>query len=234
MVNNKSESEDSESDSSSSDDESDKSGSDTEADSTPDMSSIPEVNLIEEVSNNHEPKSDEPKHIKKEKEIKNEEPKKSNLDLLLDLDDLPSIGQSIMTPSLGGFLTPIAGGGLPGPPINNKIELVGPSWCPIDTQEMLNKVNGYGLGIRYKYSRSPHLFSASMISLELHFTNHKEGNVSLEEIQVIYFDSQSSFYIQTFLFVDWFTSAPQWNVLARIRANYNFSSENFPYWYFRY
>lgn len=185
MVNNNVDTEDSESDSSSSDDESEKSGSDTEADSTPEITSVPEVNLIEEISNNHEKQDDDPKVTMKIKEepLKGD-PKKSNLDLLLDLDDLPAIGQSIMTPSLGGFLTPIAGGGLPGPPVNNKIELVGPSWCPLETQEMLNKVNGYGLGIKYKYNRSPHLFSASMVSLELQFMNHKEGNVTLEEIQV--------------------------------------------------
>lgn len=47
--------------------------------------------------------------------------------------------------------------------------------------ELLNKVNGYGLGITYKYMRSPHLFSSNMVSIELQLTNH--GNVELTDIQ---------------------------------------------------
>lgn len=39
------------------------------------------------------------------KETENKKEQKSNLDLLLDLDDIPPIGP-VMTPSLGGFLTP--------------------------------------------------------------------------------------------------------------------------------
>lgn len=54
---------------------------------------------------------DAPAKVKKEgkleKQAKQQEavPSKSNLDLLLDLDDIPPIGP-VMTPSLGGFLTP--------------------------------------------------------------------------------------------------------------------------------
>lgn len=104
-------------------------------------------------------------------------PGKSNLDLLLDLDDVSPVAGQLMTPSLGGFLTPTsssAGG--------NRIELVGPSFIALDKIELLNKVNGYGLGITYKFTRAPHLFSANMVSIELHFTNH--GNVELTDIQV--------------------------------------------------
>jgi len=44
--------------------------------------------------------------VKEKQEKKTEQPaSKSNLDLLLDLDDIPPIGP-VMTPSLGGFLTP--------------------------------------------------------------------------------------------------------------------------------
>ncbi|KAL7036751.1 hypothetical protein ACKWTF_008930 [Chironomus riparius] len=104
--------------------------------------------------------------------------KKTNLDLLLDLDDVAPSG-NIMTPSLGGFLTPMtpsASSSLP-----NRIELVGPSFIAMKSTELLNKVNGYGLGITYKYTRAPHLFSSNMISIELHFTNH--GNLELLDIQ---------------------------------------------------
>ncbi|KAG5667756.1 hypothetical protein PVAND_015726 [Polypedilum vanderplanki] len=103
-------------------------------------------------------------------------PKKSNLDLLLDLDEVAPVS-TVMTPSLGGFLTPMT----PVNPQTNKIELVGPSYVANNTMELLNKVNGYGLGITYKYTRAPHLFSSNMISIELHFTNH--GNVELCDIQ---------------------------------------------------
>lgn len=104
---------------------------------------------------------------------------KSNLDLLLDLDDVAPVAGQLMTPSLGGFLTPMtpsAGA------VSNRIELIGPSFIAMDSMELLNKVNGYGLGITYKYTRSPHLFSSNMVSVELTFKNH--GNVELTDIQV--------------------------------------------------
>lgn len=103
-------------------------------------------------------------------------PSKSNLDLLLDLDEVAVAGQ-VMTPSLGGFLTPTASSAP-----SNRIELVGPSFIAIDKMELLNKVNGYGLGITYKYTRAQHLFSAYMVSIELTFTNH--GNVDLTDVKM--------------------------------------------------
>lgn len=103
-------------------------------------------------------------------------PSKTNLDLLLDLDEVAVAGQ-VMTPSLGGFLTPTASSAT-----SNRIELVGPSFIAMDRMELLNKVNGYGLGITYKYTRAPHLFSANMVSIELNFTNH--GNVEFTDVQV--------------------------------------------------
>lgn len=45
------------------------------------------------------------KHKQKQPQPTATKPTKSNLDLLLDLDDIPAIGP-VMTPSLGGFLTP--------------------------------------------------------------------------------------------------------------------------------
>lgn len=45
------------------------------------------------------------KHKQKQPQPTATKPTKSNLDLLLDLDDIPPIGP-VMTPSLGGFLTP--------------------------------------------------------------------------------------------------------------------------------
>lgn len=99
---------------------------------------------------------------------------KANLDLLLDLDETAPFSSQLMTPSLGGFLTPMT----PSSSVNNqKLELVGPSFIATERMELLNKVNGYGLGISFKYTRTSHLFSANMVSIELYFTNH--GNVEL-------------------------------------------------------
>lgn len=147
----KSESEDSESDSSSSESES-------ESDSDSEKSS-PETN-----------------HKSKTEKASAKAAEKSNLDLLLDLDDIVPTG-SVMTPSMG-FLTPMT----PSTSAQaiNRIELVGPSFIAMHSQELLNKVNGYGLGITFKYTRAPHLFSSNMVSIELHFMNH--GNVELLDI----------------------------------------------------
>ena len=85
-----------------------------------------------------------------------------------------------MTPSLGGFLTPMTPKSAPTAGLSS-VELIGPSFTSTKNLELLNKVNGYGLGITYKYARSPHLFSSKMVSIELQFTNH--GNVELNDIQ---------------------------------------------------
>uniref|UniRef100_A0A182M0Q2 AP-3 complex subunit beta n=1 Tax=Anopheles culicifacies TaxID=139723 RepID=A0A182M0Q2_9DIPT len=107
---------------------------------------------------------------------------KSNLDLLLDLDDIPPIGP-VMTPSLGGFLTPMAAASnSSAADLGAGIELVGPSFIPMKKHELLNKVNGFGLGIEYRFVRSPHLYSSRMVSVELTFTNH--GNVELVDIEM--------------------------------------------------
>lgn len=104
---------------------------------------------------------------------------KSNLDLLLDLDDFSTGGSSIMTPSLGGFLTPL---NIPSSSISDGIELVSPSYIPLNSNELLNKINGYGLGVTYRFTRAPHLFSSNMISIELVFTN--SGNGDLQDIAI--------------------------------------------------
>uniref|UniRef100_A0A182QFB0 AP-3 complex subunit beta n=1 Tax=Anopheles farauti TaxID=69004 RepID=A0A182QFB0_9DIPT len=107
---------------------------------------------------------------------------KSNLDLLLDLDDIPPIGP-VMTPSLGGFLTPMTPSSGAGADQIAGIELVGPSFISSKKRELLNKVNGFGLGIEYRFVRSPHLYSSRMVSIELTFTNH--ANVELLDIEMV-------------------------------------------------
>ncbi|KAM8719248.1 hypothetical protein ACLKA7_011890 [Drosophila subpalustris] len=109
-------------------------------------------------------------------------PAKSNLDLLLDLDDIPPIGP-VMTPSLGGFLTP----GTPMMPgqlalqpqqASNRIELVGSSYTEFKHKELLNKVTGHGLQVSYRFTRAPHLYSAAMCSIELLFQNRSDKELT--------------------------------------------------------
>ncbi|CAH1404204.1 unnamed protein product [Nezara viridula] len=94
----------------------------------------------------------------------------SNLDLLLDLDDVvPNL--PVLTPSYGGFLTPLTA--MPvGVAANSAIQLVGPNHIPLKGVEVLNKVTGRGLAVEARYTRQPHLYSPKMTSVELKFTNH--------------------------------------------------------------
>lgn len=109
---------------------------------------------------------------------------RSNLDLLLDLDDISPSGP-VMTPSLGGFLSPLVPGNMPisraTAGTGGKYDLVGPSFTP-STQELLNKITGHGLQINYRFTRGPHLFSAKMVSIELTLRN--ESHHDLENIRI--------------------------------------------------
>lgn len=170
-TNDSDESDTSESDSDSSDSESDSSSSDS---SDTESESDEQVNVNKKTSN----RSSSEKAKPDQKPSKNSEPK-SNLDLLLDLGDIPPVAP-IMTPSLGGFLTP--GTPLTTSITSNKIELVGPTYIHFNHSVLLNKVSGSGLGINYRFTRSPHLFSSSMTSIELVFTNH--SNIEITSIQI--------------------------------------------------
>lgn len=53
----------------------------------------------------------------------------------------------ILTPSLGGFLTPVTPSSTPNV---MSIEPVGPSYVPYKGTEVVNKLNGGGLSIEYR------------------------------------------------------------------------------------
>lgn len=108
---------------------------------------------------------------------------RSNLDLLLDLGDIAPTAP-IMTPSLGGFLTPLSNAAGIGTTsgTSSRFELVGPVHVSLDKRELLNKTNSYGLQINYRFTRAPHLYSAKMVSIELTF--HNESNNDLENINL--------------------------------------------------
>lgn len=107
---------------------------------------------------------------------------RSNLDLLLDLDDIAPAGP-IMTPSFGGFLSPSpVYANAAATNVTSRFELVGPSHIPLAKHELLNKINGHGLQIHYRFTRAPHLFSAKMVSIELTLKNDSSND--LESIHI--------------------------------------------------
>lgn len=109
--------------------------------------------------------------------------RKSNLDLLLDLDDEPpSMTTPLMTPSLGGFLTPLTAVPTPQSTLLNSVQLVSPVYIPVKTTELLNKITGGGLSVSARFTRAPHLYSPAMATLQLVFTNH--SNSPMTDIKV--------------------------------------------------
>ncbi|XP_066600233.1 AP-3 complex subunit beta-2 [Prorops nasuta] len=110
-----------------------------------------------------------------EKQIVKEKPK-SNLDLLLDLDDVIPI-TPVMTPSLGGFLTPMNP-----TTIINDVREVSASYVPLKKIELLNPISSHGLKIEYRFTRSPHLVSNHFVSIEVTFFN--ESARPMKNIQV--------------------------------------------------
>lgn len=118
------------------------------------------------------PKKPAVKDESKREPVKNDKQKK-NLDLLLDLDDIDTI-VPVMTPSMGGFLTPITSNTT----VNNQIQVMPPQFLPTKQIELLNRITGKGLGITYRYTRNPHLFNPSMISLNLVFTNSTREDIT--------------------------------------------------------
>lgn len=105
---------------------------------------------------------------------------RSNLDLLLDLEDnVPSMEAPILTPSLGGFLTPTTAPNTPAEPQapGASIRPASAIYIPTQTHELLNKMNGNGLSVTGRFTRSPHLYSPKMVSVELSFTNTTEEEI---------------------------------------------------------
>ncbi|KAJ8668815.1 hypothetical protein QAD02_000074 [Eretmocerus hayati] len=151
--------------------------SDDESDSGSESSSEDSESKSEEEVKNQKPA---PKASKTRNDVrpkKKEEPK-SNLDLLLDLDDVTPV-TPVMTPSMGGFLTPIVP---TSSLISDGIKEVPPSFIPSKKYELLNKVSGRGLRVEYRFTRSQHLISPAMVNIELTFTN--ESNDPITDIQV--------------------------------------------------
>lgn len=128
--------------------------------------------------------------VKKKKKKKQEAPQKSevpegggnrsNLELLLDLDDTPpAMDTPILTPSLGGLLTPspsTQAAQTPLPP-GASIQPASAKFVPTVTQELLNRISGGGLSVAGRFTRSPHLYSPRMTSVEIAFTNSSSEDI---------------------------------------------------------
>lgn len=119
------------------------------------------------------------------KQVK-KEPQKSNLDLLLDLDaDISNTMTPVMTPSMGGFLTPISQPLYPVIPVDAQVDSiipVPPSFIPTKNFSLLDRINGRGLSLTYRFTRSAHLFSPHMVNIGLTFTNSNQEDIT--EIKV--------------------------------------------------
>lgn len=90
---------------------------------------------------------------------------RSNLDLLLQLEETPPVLPSpVLTPSLGGLLTPSS-------PAATKPSLGQPMFVELQGKELLNKLVTGGVQVDFRFTRQPHLYSPSMVVLELTFTN---------------------------------------------------------------
>ncbi|XP_069948502.1 AP-3 complex subunit beta-2 isoform X2 [Cherax quadricarinatus] len=123
------------------------------------------------------------KKTKKEQEPKKEVPQgkgnRSNLDLLLDLDDTPpAMDTPLLTPSLGGLLTPSPSSYPTQPlPPGASIQPASAKLVPTATHELLNRLSGGGLAVSCRFTRSPHLYSPRMTSVELSFTNNSSEEI---------------------------------------------------------
>ncbi|XP_018400437.1 PREDICTED: AP-3 complex subunit beta-2 [Cyphomyrmex costatus] len=139
----------------------------------------------EEESETQENEEEKPKAVKQEVKEK----PKSNFDLLLDLDDVIPM-TPVMTPSLGGFLTPINS------TITDSVREVSTSYVPLKKTTLLNSIVGHGLKIEYRFTRSQHLVSSSLVSIELTFSN--ENNDVVKEIQIGNKNLQKGMFIYDF------------------------------------
>ncbi|KAK9890015.1 hypothetical protein WA026_008823 [Henosepilachna vigintioctopunctata] len=97
---------------------------------------------------------------------------KTNLDLLLDFDDVVNVAP-VLTPSLGGFLTP----GVPSNVIPS-IQVVQPTVVNTKQYELLNRLNGRGFSALYRFTRSPHLYSPGMTNVNITFSNNSHDNIT--------------------------------------------------------
>lgn len=128
---------------------------------------------------------------KKQNEKKQVSEKKPSKDLLLlDLDDfnIPASAVPVMQPSAMSVLTPSAVTILDKPLTKlTYTPILIPPFVPVRKYELLNRYNGSGLIVTYRFTRSPNIYSSKMISVEMTLTNE-----SSEEIKDLYISDKKS------------------------------------------
>lgn len=120
-------------------------------------------------SSDGEESSEEKETEIKEKPSEQKRKEQSNLELLLQLDEVASTLPT-MTPTCGGLLSPPAATTAPGL-ADDSITPVGPSLVPPISTELVSRVLSGGLSASRRWTRAPHLYSNNMCTLEISFTN---------------------------------------------------------------
>ncbi|XP_050430715.1 AP-3 complex subunit beta-2 isoform X2 [Adelges cooleyi] len=119
------------------------------------------------------------------KVIKTEE-HRSNVDLLLALDDFVPSSQTLL-PSLGGMHSPVNNQSLSNHSLTScSGKVVAPSFVPSLNTEILSKIKGHNeLSMLARFTRSANVFSNTMVNVELSYTNHdqKETLTNIHLIQ---------------------------------------------------
>nr|XP_026498160.1 AP-3 complex subunit beta-2 isoform X2 [Vanessa tameamea] len=146
--------------------------SDSESDS--DTSSNSESETANSESSEDNNKKEDQKETPKS-EAKHKKNEKSNLELLLELDEVAS-SLPTMTPTCGGFLSPPT---VPPAGIEDAdgITPVGPALAPPTRTEVVPRVTSRGLSVSRRWTRAPHLYSHKMCAVELTFTNHTPDDI---------------------------------------------------------
>ena len=120
----------------------------------------------ESESSNSSSEDDKPK--KAPRPVATKRPETSNLDLLLSLEEsLPTTAspQNVLTPTMGGMLTPMTSQPLPGS--DSPISEAAAMFVPTKTVELLNKMTSGGLQVLFRFTRSPHLYSPGMCNIQV-------------------------------------------------------------------
>ncbi|XP_012232882.1 AP-3 complex subunit beta-1 [Linepithema humile] len=185
-------------------------------DSESESSSSEESDSEEQESESEESEEEKPKVVKQE--VKEQEKPKSNFDLLLDLDDVVPM-TPVMTPSLGGFLTPI------NPTVVDNVREVSTSYVPMKKTTLLNNIMGHGLKIEYRFTRSQHLVSSSLINIELTFSN--ESNDVIKEIQIGSKNLQKGMLIHDFTMISSLDASATLSSTLGVNFNDSTQSANF-------
>ncbi|XP_041980653.1 AP-3 complex subunit beta-2 [Aricia agestis] len=101
-------------------------------------------------------------------------PGKSNLELLLELDEAAG-ALPTLTPTAGGLFSPLAPAAAPPP--SSDITPVGPSFVPSRSIELVGRLSAGGLAASGRWARAPHLAGAALCTLAVTLHNHTRDEI---------------------------------------------------------